>query len=301
MLRRAIVFGLILVLADSLGFASDAKASSATITAAEIASKNAEARGGLQAWRTVQTLSESGSLTAGGDQRVPTAAPIPGVKRPADVKPIPTSPRLKQEARLPFVMQLERPRKIRFELEFKGKQAVQVYDGVNGWKLRPYLNRLEVEPYTDEELKLASMQSDLDGPLMNYAEKGTRIELLGKEKVEDQDSYKLKLTTKDGHVLHVWINSETFLETKVEGQPRRLDGKEHPVEIYYRDYRTVNGLRIPFLLETRVLPVASGGVLGAQPAYPAEQIVIDKVEVNPKLDGSLFTKPNLQQASVVHP
>jgi hypothetical protein len=41
------------------------------------------------------------------------------------------------------VMDLERPRKMWFEPQFGGKTAVQVFDGTNGWKLRPYLNRLE--------------------------------------------------------------------------------------------------------------------------------------------------------------
>jgi hypothetical protein len=188
-------------------------------------------------------------------------------------------------------MEMERPRKIRFELQFKGQKAVQVYDGSAGWKYRPYLNRVDVEPYTADEIKLASTQSDLDGPLMNYAAKGTRVELEGTEKVEGQNAYKLKLTTKQGSVLHVWINAQTFLEAKVEGQPRRLDGKEHPVEIYYRDYRKVNGLEIPFLLETRVLPSPTTRGKLPQVAYPAEQIVIETIVVNPNLEASRFTKP----------
>ena len=53
---------------------------------------------------------------------------------------------------------------------------------------------------------------------------------------------------------HVW-DEKTFLEVKIEGQPRRLDGTEHPVELYYHDYRTVDGLQFPFVLETRVLSV----------------------------------------------
>jgi hypothetical protein len=115
------------------------------------------------------------------------------------------------------------------------------------------------------------------------------------EKVEDHDTYKLRLTMKDGHAIHVWIDAQTFLEAKVEGQPRRLDGVEHPVEVYYRDYRTVRGLRIPFVLETSVLPVAKAarlpGVMSGP--VPSEKIVIDKVEVNPKLDASLFEKPRI--------
>ena len=62
------------------------------------------------------------------------------------------------------------------------------------------------------------MQGDLDGPLVDYAAKGTRIELAGMEKVEGRDTYKLKLTMKNGAALHVWIDAETFPEAKIEGQ-----------------------------------------------------------------------------------
>ena len=298
MVSKAAAFGLILALATASGFASDTKPASSTISAAEIANRNEAARGGLKAWLAVQTLTETGTLTAGGDQRGARTAEVPGLKRPAGVQPMPTSPRLKEEARLPFVMEMERPRKLRFEVEFKGQKALQVYDGVNGWKVRPFLNRLEVEPYTPTELKLASMQSDLDGPLMNYAAKGTRIELDGVEKVDGRDTYKLKLTEKDGRVIHVWVDAETYLETKVEGQPRRLDGKDHPIEIYYRDYRNVNGLQFPFTLETHVLPAPGVSTKIPQPTYSSEQIVIDKIVVNPKLEDSQFTKPNLEAALV---
>ena len=37
---------------------------------------------------------------------------------------------------------------------------------------------------------------------------------------------------------------------KIDGQPRKLDGKMRGVAIYYRDYKTENGLRAPRVLET---------------------------------------------------
>jgi len=188
-------------------------------------------------------------------------------------------------------MELKRPRKMHFELQFKGQMALQVYDGANGWKLRPFLNRREVEPYTTEEMKAASMQADLDGPLVDYAAKGTQIELAGTEKVENRDTYKLKLTLKNGQAIHVWVDAETFLEAKMEGQPRRLDGTYHPVEVYFRDYRPINGLQIPFVLETKVLAVAKTALGFKDPLVPAERTIIEKVVVNPKLDDALFTKP----------
>ncbi len=193
-------------------------------------------------------------------------------------------------------MELKRPRKMRFELQFNGQTALQVFDGANGWKLRPFLNRRVVEPYTTDEMKMASMQADLDGPLVDYAAKGTQIELAGMEKVEDRDTYKLKLTMKNGQAIHVWIDAQTFLEAKIEGQPRRLDGTSHPVEVYLRDYRPVNGLQIPYVLETKVLPVAQTALGLRDTPVPPEKMIIEKVEVNPKLDESLFSKPAIGAA-----
>jgi hypothetical protein len=278
-------------------FATDAKSPSRALSAADIANRNSAARGGVQAWRAVQSLSESGRMTAGGDQRGAAPVPSPGMKRPVNMKTTTASPRLKEEAQLPFVMKMERPRKSRYEIEFNGTTAVQVYNGAQGWKLRPFLGRSQVEPFTADELKLASLQPDLDGPLMNYAEKGTRVELEGQEKVEGHDTYRLKLTASDNHVTHVWIDAATFLEAKIEGQPRRLDGKDHPVEIYFRDYRDVSGLKFPFVLETHVLPIAAqGGPSRVATNYSPEKISIEKIVVNPKLDNTEFEKPVLQAA-----
>jgi len=296
MLRKLIGLSFTLVLAVSPSGAQDSKSTRTNLSAAEVVSKNIAARGGLEAWRAVKTMSMEGKMGAGGNQRGPAQATPPPGKRQAVV---PTDPRPKDEVLLPFTMQLQRPRKQRLEILFNGKKALQVYDGSNGWKLRPYLNRLEVEPFTEEELKAASFQVDLDGYLIDYAAKGESIALDGTEKVDGRDNYKLKLTFKDGHTIHVWVDAQTFLETKVEGKPRRLDGVEHPVEIAYSDYRTVNGLHIPFVLETRVLPVAkaANNPIGATGTFPPEKITIDKVEINPKLDASLFTKPQVQTAS----
>jgi hypothetical protein len=152
------------------------------------------------------------------------------------------------------------------------------------------LNRNDFEPFSEQELKIASYQADLDGPLVDYAAKGTHVELEGTEKVEGRNTYKIKVTEKTGHTFHVWVDAVTFLEAKMEGQPRRLDGTDHPVEVYYRDYRSVDGLQIPFILETRVLPVGTNGLGLRDTPVPPERIVIDQVVVNPKLEDKLFSK-----------
>jgi len=249
------------------------KANAPHMTADQIVEKNVAARGGLAAWRGVKTMEMRGKMQAGGNNR--PAIPVPGIRK-ADVMP----KRSAEQAELPFVMDLARGRKVRVEIEFNGQTAIQVYNGAQGWKLRPFLNRHEVENFTEEEMKAASAQTDLDGPLVDYTAKGSKVELEGVEQVEGHDTYKLKVTDKGNHVRHVWVDSQTFLEAKVEGTPRRLDGKYHPVVTYYRDYKPVNGLVMPYVLETAVDGVKD-----------REKVEIETIVANPKLDDSRFAMP----------
>jgi hypothetical protein len=284
MARKTLVVCIFLALAISLAAGADTTSARVNLSAAEIVNKNVSARGGLQAWRAVHALSMMGKMDAGGNNR-PTL-PIPG-RRTGKQMP---APRPAEQVQLPFIMELERPRKSRIELQFNGQTAVQVFDGAHGWKLRPFLNRREIEPFTPEEMKAAAMQADLDGFLIDYAAKGTKVDVVGMEKVENRDNYKLKLTLKNGESMHVWVDAQTFLETKIEGTPRRLDGAYHPVEIYFRDFRPVNGLMLPYLIETKVIDAAK--IRGSKAAQSVtEKIVIEKVVLNPSLDQALFSKP----------
>ena len=200
---------------------------------------------------------------------------MPGRKAGAQVPPRPT-----EQVELPFVVELKRPHKMRVELQVQGQTAIQSFDGANGWKLRPFLGRNDVEPFTSEEVATALMESELDGPLVDYAAKGSKVELAGLEKVEGQDAYKLKLTMQNGQVRNIWIDTQSFLDIKIDGTPRRMDGRMHPVEVYMRNYRVINGLMIPYLLETEV-----------QGFQPTHKMTIATVLVNPKLEDSLFAKP----------
>ena len=293
---RKMMLSVALMSAASAALGVDTSHSSANLSAAQIAEKSIQARGGLQAWRGVQAISFEGKMGAGGNRQTPLPVTLPEAK----MKKLPVPARLLEEAQLPFKMLVRRPRQVRIELQFNGQTAVQVFDGAQGWKTRPFLNRHDVEPFTADELKAASMQPELDGPLVDYAAKGTHIALDGMEKVEGRDTYKLALTAKGGEIIHLWIDAQTFLETKIEGQPRRLDGKLHTVEVYYRDYRQVSGLQIPFVLETKVLPVADAKAKVKEPTVQAEKITIEKVAVNPKLEASLFSRPEVQTAARLH-
>ncbi len=266
---------------------ANAHAAPGKLSAAQIVQKNVEARGGLKAWRAVHTISMSGKMDAGRARPPvePEATVYRGKSKEEIREAILANARREQEGgvlvQLPFVMEQQRPRKMRLELQFQGQTAVQVYDGVHGWKLRPFLGRNDADPYSADEMHAAEQQQDLDGPLIDSAAKGTKVTLAGVDTVEGRKAYNLKLTLKNGAVRHVWVDAKTFLDVKIDGS-RRLDGKLHPVATYFRDYRTVHGLKIPFLLETSVEGVKD-----------TEKIVIDDVQLNPKLDSSRFDKPHV--------
>jgi outer membrane lipoprotein-sorting protein len=272
MVRSSILTCCFLALLPAIAPAADSGATP-NLSAAQIVDRNIAARGGLSGWRAVKSLTWSGKMDAGGNNR--QTLPTPG---PRSREPLPPA-RPAEQVQLPFVMELERPRKSRLEITFAGQTAIQVYDGTRGWKLRPYLNRHEVEKFSAEELKASEAQSDLDGPLVDYAAKGTSIAVSGTEKVEGNPAYKLTLTLKDKQVQHVWIDAKSFLEVKMDGTPRRLDGKYHPVWVYLRDYKTFSGLLMPTVYETSVEGVKA-----------TEKINIENIVVNPKLADSRFAK-----------
>jgi outer membrane lipoprotein-sorting protein len=246
----------------------------ADLSATAIVERSVATRGGLASWRAVHALSWSGQMEAGGGNR--PALSIPGKPRaPAadPAKPV-------EQLRLPFRYEMQRPRKSRLEIDFQGQTAVQVYDGAQGWKLRPFLNRNDVDPFTAAELEAAASQSGLDGYLVDCAAKGTAVTVEGIEDVEGQPAYRLKLTLEGGAVLHDWVDRKSFLEVRIDGTPRRMDGKLRAVQVYLRDYRNVNGLMVPHLLETTV-----------EGSARTEKIYIEKVQVNPSLDAARFDKP----------
>jgi outer membrane lipoprotein-sorting protein len=293
--KAPLVLGLLVCLCFSRGLAAaDSKTAVPNLSAAQVVEKHAAAKGGLQAWRAVQTLSVTGKMDAGpGDSaarsaRLAAAGVGASAKRThADILSGAAKDKADQQVQLPFRLEMKRPHKSRLEIEFAGKTAVQVYDGATGWKLRPYLNRNDVEPFTALEAKSESAKADLEGPLADYAAKGTKIELAGVEPVEGHAAYKLKLTMKNGDTQNIWIDAQSFLDVKVEGTPRRMDGKMRKVFVMQRDFRSIQGLMIPFVCETAV------------EGYPqTHALTLETAVVNRVLDDARFTKAQMPATGV---
>ena len=258
-----------------------------SLSAAQVLEKHVAARGGAQAWKAVQGLRLTGKIDAGrGDNYARAMKVVESSKKAtgrgtnAEIAAANGPTEAAAQVQLPFTLDVKRPNKMRLEILVAGKTAVQVYDGQQGWKLRPFLNRTDSEPFTKEEAKTEAAGDDLDGPLIGSAAKGAKVDLDGTDLVDGQPAYKLKVTQKNGDVKHVWVDARSFLDVKMDGVPRRMDGKMHEVFVYQRDFRKVEGVTIPFLLETAVA------------GYPdTHKMIIEKATVNPKMDDALFAKP----------
>jgi Outer membrane lipoprotein-sorting protein len=117
--------------------------------------------------------------------------------------------------------------------------------------------------------------------LIDHQAKGIAVELAGVEKVGGSKAYRLHLTGKSGDRHDVWIDAKTFLDLKYDRTSYRANGEPGIVSVVYRNYKTVEGLQIPSILE-----------IGGSTEQPSARMVIEKIALNPPLDDKLFARPN---------
>ncbi len=242
----------ILVAAAAAVFAGE-PATAPALTAAQVVERNAAARGGLEAWRKIETMAWSGRVeSANWDGR-----------------------------RVPFLLEQKRPDRTRFEVTVGGQKSVRVFDGTNGWKMRASATgRPEVQPYTADELKFARGAPVMDGPLMDHAARGATIALAGVHDVEGRKAYALDLRLASGTSYRVWIDAETFLELRYDRELVNAQGRPAVTSVYFADYRAVEGLQLPFTIET-----------GTAGGTTRDKLMIEQVALNPRLDDRTFAKP----------
>jgi outer membrane lipoprotein-sorting protein len=183
----------------------------------------------------------------------------------------------------PIVQMNRRPNDFRMEFTVQGMTGVQAFDGSGGvaWAISPFMGKKEPETAPAEETKLVADESDFDGALIDWKEKGHQLELVGKEQVEGADAFKLKLTRKSGTIEYVYIDAETGLEVKSE-QKRVMRGTEVETETYMSDFKEVDGIPFPHTL-------SMGGKGSAE--NQRQKIVFEKVELNVAMNDTLFKVP----------
>jgi outer membrane lipoprotein-sorting protein len=218
-------------------------------TVAQVLAKAYTARGGLVKIHALQTQRVTGTISFGND------------------------------ASGPFFVEFKRPSKMHMELTVQNQTMVRVFDGKAGWANNPFAGKANPDAMGDEDLKNISEEADFDGPLVDYRKKGNQVELVGKDKVEDKDVWRVKLTTKSGDIRYYLFDASSFLLLKWEGK-RHAEGKEVPIESYFRDYRDVSGLKFAFQIDS-----------GSSPTDLTQRIIIDRIELNPQIAESQFIKP----------
>jgi outer membrane lipoprotein-sorting protein len=184
---------------------------------------------------------------------------------------------------LSMVVEMKRPNKIRVDTTGRGRSAVQAYDGKTAWGIAP-MGTGRPEALPTEMAKAIAEQADIDGPLVDYEAKGSRVELLGKERVDGRSAFKLKVTRRNGNVEYYFIDARSYLPIRAEGR-RTIRGTEIEGGGTMGDYREAGGFLWPHSLEN-----------GAKGMPDKQVITIDKIEINPPIDDERFERPGAKPA-----
>jgi hypothetical protein len=171
----------------------------------------------------------------------------------------------------------KRPNLSRTEVVAQGMTIVIVYDGQTGWMIAPYTGSSDPQDMPEEQLNSVKKE-DMDGPFTNWKEKGSQIELVGKENMDSIPVYNLKMTSKEGDVSNFYLDATRFTILKMKAKVM-AQGQLTEVETKFSDFKDVDGIQTAHKMETM-----SNGQAGAQ-------ITFDKFEYDIPVDNAIFKKP----------
>jgi outer membrane lipoprotein-sorting protein len=219
-------------------------------TADEIIARHIRAIGGMEHIQAVTTMRATGKITGGGGFEATV------------------------------VQESKRPNKVRSEFTLQGMTGITAYDGQAGWKISPFEGKKDAESLGEDELKSIVEDADFDGPLINYQQKGNRVELMGTDQVEGTDVYKLKVTLPSGSVRIYYLDTDNCIPIKIEIR-RTIRGAEQAFEMSLGNYKAVAGWLLPHSMETRRAGSSESG----------GKVTIDSIEANVPIDDSRFARP----------
>ena len=240
---------LLLAAAGFIAPATDAQEQKAP-TVNELVAKNVEAKGGAEALKSLNSVKLTGKLLVNGGR-----------------------------FEMAYAQTKKRPGEVRTEATVQGLTMVQAYDGKEGWKIAPFQGRKDPEKMAPDDTKSLIEDAEVDGPLVDWQEKGSTVEYLGTEDVDGTQAHKLKVTRKNGDVSYVYLDPDHFLEIRVRTQ-RTERGAQVEVETDLGDYEKVGGVFVPFSVES-----------GQKGDPDKQKIVIEKAEANVQADDAMFQFP----------
>jgi hypothetical protein len=174
---------------------------------------------------------------------------------------------------------------LRREIEFGMGSVTMIVTDKEGWSSNPR-NGGAFEALPKERVEAQQIELDLAGPFVDYAAKGHKVELAGKENILNIEAYKIKLTPKSGKEIIYFIDAKDHYIIRQTlkgggmtggGQPRGDQSSDAEININYSNYqKTPEGYVFPYTV--------SMGNSG-------NNMTFEKIEVNKPVDEKLY-KPS---------
>ena len=159
-----------------------------------------------------------------------------------------------------------------------GQIIKQGYNGISGWMLASWMNAAEPVELLGPDLKTVKDMGNIEGDLWNWQEKGHKLTLTGTQELAGKQVYRLKLAKADGDIDEMYIDTQSFILSKML-RKTSINGSEVELEIYYDDYRNIDGVLLPFKIEQR-FNNQTGMVIN-----------IKEIKFNMEVDDKIFDKP----------
>lgn len=218
-------------------------------TADEIVGKYLKAIGGADKWKKLEAQSMTGFVVVQG-MNIPYTA-------------IQARPNLSYSAG-----------------EFQGNKFIEAFDGTVAWMQNPFAGAAKPTKKDPEETKEAAKEN-FEDDFIDYATKGHTIELDPKqEEMDGVKCYKVTMKRKQGDEKIYFFDAENSVPVCVRTFAQSGPAKGQAVEMYFSDYKEVDGLMIPHTLENK---------MGGQTAMT---IKMEKIEINPTVDKKIFSFPD---------
>ena len=188
-----------------------------------------------------------------------------------------TGKALQMGMELQFIQIQKRPDKMYLEIDIQGMKMIQAYDGERGWAVEPWVTP-DPRELAGPELRNVGQMASIDSDLVNWREKGHQLEFMGKESFDGKDIFRLKLIKSEGETYQFFIDSESYLVVRMVTQTN-YEGNVVEGETILSDYRNVDGIRVPFKIESRY---------GGQTLMTN---LIEKVEFDVVIEEKVFARP----------
>jgi|SRR5450432_2816009 len=163
----------------------------------------------------------------------------------------------------------------RLESDVNGQKMIQVLTDKGGWQVNPYMGATKPSPLPDELYKQSRGQIDFPGALYNYAAKGNKVELVGK----DGNTFKLKITNPDAGESYAYIDTTTFYLTKIS-KTGQMMGQSMEINLIFSNFKK-GDMDITFPYSTEI---SYGGQFSVV-------TTVNKLELNKPVDPAIFDMP----------